>query len=183
MTLSETEIRDELRNGELEINRPGQGEVSIEPSSVDLHLAPVYGYYEDQDEPVLVDDQSTYPDYTEVHTTGKIAIDPGEFLLCHTEEVVSLPPGVVGVLEGRSSVGRLGQFVENAGLVDAGFHGDLTLEMYNASKNTIALEPGMRIVQLTLYEHGEDPDVPYSAHNNKYQGQRGPTPSRLHEDF
>jgi len=97
---------------------------------------------------------------------------------------VSLPNGAVGFLHGRSSVGRLGLFVHNAGVVDAGYGpGELTLELYNASRNSIKLDVGMRICQMTVHEHKTDPIVGYGKQKgSKYQGQTGPTPSKLYED-
>ena len=189
MTLSGKSIKSELENGELEIDRDGKP-LNIEPSSIDLHLGYMYGKYGEQSEPVKVWDESTYPDFwvrdcrEMINRNGAIPIEPGEFILAHTEEVVDLPANYVGQLEGRSSVGRLSLFVENAGLVDAGFRGDLTLELFNCGKNEIWLKPGMRIVQMKVHEHEEAPDVEYSVGNgNKYNDQRGPTPTRLYEDF
>lgn len=156
--------------------------VSVEPSSVDLHLGKKFGSFKRQKQPVKVWDESTYPEFRE-ESAGEIHIKPGEFLLAHTQDHVHLPGDCVGFLHGRSSVGRLGLFVHNAGLVDAGFSGGLTLELFNASKNTIALRPDMRICQMTVHAHDTAPNVPYSNQNNKYQNQRGPTPSRLYEDF
>ncbi len=183
MTLSKEDILRELKSGQLEIKREG-GELNVEPSSVDLHLGPKFGWYKGQKLPIFVDNENTYPEFIQMNNERQIMIRPKEFLLAHTEEVVTLPDEFVGYLQGRSSVGRLSLFVENAGLVDAGFQGDLTLELFNAGKNTIALKPGMRICQMTLHRHENTPNVGYSEHNgNKYQGQRGPTPSRLYEDF
>lgn len=161
------------------------GEVSIEPSSIDLHLGPEYGWFKNQKRPVSVWNEETYPEFVPQYNDSEILVRPHEFLLAHTEEAIHLPEDCVGFLHGRSSVGRLGLFVHNAGLVDPGFHGNsLTLEFYNASQNTIVLKPGMRICQMTVHALDSAPDVEYSAHNgNKYQGQSGPTPSQLYEDF
>jgi len=187
--LSGKSIRDELEYGELEIESD-DGDVCIEPSSVDLRLGNKYGKYEQQPHPVKVWEEETFPDYwvrdcrEMVNRNGAIPIEPGEFILAHTQEVVNLPKDIVGILQGRSSVGRMGIAVENAGLVDRSFHGDLTLELKNQGKNEVWLKPGMRIVQMTLYKHDEVSGIGYSEHNgNKYQGQRGPTPTRLYDDF
>lgn len=185
MTLSKPEIETELEQGDLSIRRPQKGgDVHIEPSSIDLHLGGDATIYNSTGEPIDVADESTYPSTTEWHDVDEIEIRPHEFMLAHTQEVVAFGDEFVGCLQGRSSVGRLSLFVENAGLVDAGFRGDLTLELFNSGKNPIILRRGMRICQLTIHRHNEQPDASYSAQNgNKYQGQRGPTPSRLHEDF
>jgi len=188
--LSGKEIRYELEAGGLNIERRDNSKLSIEPSSIDLHLGNYYGKYSNKNQPVKVWKEQSYPDYwvrdcrEMINRNGAIPIEPGEFILAHTDEVVDLPEHLVGVLEGRSSVGRLGIAVENAGLVDAGFSGDLTLELKNQSKNEVWLKPGMRIVQMTMYEHRLPSEMEYSEENgNKYQGQSGPTPTRLYRDF
>ena len=185
MTLSKPEIEFARENSNLRIERPNEDkEVHVEPSSVDLHLGTKYAGYRKQKTPVRVDDEGSYPTLWTRENDSEIIISPGQFLLAHTEEVVTLSEKLVGYLQGRSSVGRLGLFVENAGLVDAGFRGDLTLELFNAGENSISLKPGMRICQITFHEHDYQPTVGYSDWNdNKYYDQRGPTPSRLYEDF
>lgn len=166
------------------VTRPGDGEVSVQPSSVDLHLGNKFGWYKDQKRPVTVSNEESYPELIERENDTEILISSGEFILAHTEEHVHLPKDAVGFLHGRSSVGRLGLFVHNAGLVDAGFAGNLTLELYNASRNTIALDTGMRICQMTLHAHENAPEIDYSGQSgSKYQEQKGPTPSKLYEDF
>lgn len=183
MTLSGPEIRDELENGELTVDRQEGEGVSVEPSSIDFHLGSEYLIEIEQDNVVNVWNEDSYPNY-EYKKRNYMKIEPGEFLLAHTDEYVRLPPEYVGYLQGRSSVGRLGLFVENAGLVDTGFEGQLTLELFNSSKNPIRVQSGMRICQLTIHEHNEEPDVAYSSENgNKYNHQTGPTASRLFEDF
>ena len=91
---------------------------------------------------------------------------------------------MVALLHGRSSVGRLGMFVHNAGLIDPGFSGQVTLELTNAVDYDIELKAGMRIGQLTFHRMENAPDVGYSEYNSsKYNKQTGPTVSRLWEDF
>lgn len=171
------------RHGPAIVTRP-DGDVSIQPSSVDLHLGDTYGWYGDQKRPVVVSERESYPKFEAAQNDDEITIYPGEFLLAHTDDVIHLPGDAVGFLHGRSSVGRLGLFVHNAGLVDPNFSGDLTLELYNASRNTIALDVGMRICQMTVHSLNSEPINKYSKRNgNKYQGQRGPTPSKLYDDF
>lgn len=166
------------------VTRP-DGDVTIQPSSVDLHLDSKYGWFADQTRPVHVSNGQTHPSFIEQDNDdiGIITIGAGEFILANTEETVSLPDGAVGFLHGRSSVGRLGLFVHNAGVVDAGFSGQLTLELYNASRNSIKLDVGMRICQMTVHEHKNKPAVGYSDQSgSKYQNQSGPTASKLYDD-
>lgn len=180
MIASSKTIDREITDGAVQIDRSNGDSASVEPSSVDLHLHDELLRMTGTDK-VVVDEESTYPEHW---TTDELVVPSGEFRLGSTDERVALPDDYVGVLHGRSSVGRLGLFIENAGLIDAGFDGEITLELYNPMPYDIELKEDMRICQMTLHPHGEAPDVAYSRGNsNKYQGQAGPTPSRLHEDF
>lgn len=155
---------------------------SMEPASVDLHLADEFAVIDEYDA-VDVVDESTYPDTTIV-TDDKFEIEPYQFVLAETDEYIELPIDVSGILHGRSSLGRLGLFVENAGFVDPSFEGTLTLELFNAAPYPITLHSGMRIIQMVLFETKNVPSVGYGTENgNKYSGQTGPTTSKLYNDF
>lgn len=182
MTLSNHGIKDWMEKTGLEIYRQSGSGLSIEPSSIDLHLGR-YVAKTNHKETVAVWDEKSYPEWDIVEEDFPV-VHPGQFMLAETDEVVELPSHAVGLLHGRSSVGRLGLFIHNAGLVDGGFSGSLTLELFNPAPYPICLISGMRICQMTIHPHSSRPDVPYSARNgNKYNGQLGPTPSRLFEDF
>jgi dCTP deaminase len=176
--LSKSDLR------EIPVDRPNTDDVSLEPASMDLHLGREMKYPKTKDdETVVVDDPTTYPSYGTVESDRPLVRSEG-FALGTTEEHIRVPDDKVGYLHGRSSVGRLGLFIENAGLIDPGFSGEVTLEFTNVVDYDIELVSGMRIGQLTFHELSETPDVAYSEHNgNKYNGQQGPTASRLHEDF
>jgi len=176
MTLSNENIKEELYGGGIDVQYDGS--YYIGPSSMDFHLWPNLLVSETGGK-VKVDEEGTYPNYS--YKKG-LTIGPGEFVLATTEENVSLSEEFVGYVQGRSSVGRLGLQVENAGLVDAGFNGQITLELKNQEDYWIELVPGMRICQMTFHRHENVPDVGYS-NQGKYQGQEGPTPSKLYEDF
>jgi dCTP deaminase len=100
--------------------------------------------------------------------------------LATTLEYIKLPPNLTAFVEGRSSLGRLGLFIENAGWVDAGFEGQLTLELYNANKYPIRLYPKMRICQLVFAKLDKEPLKPYRG---KYQGQKGVVASKIYLDY
>lgn len=166
----------------VEITRK-QGDVAYQPSSVDLHLGGEFYVQEQQKEPIYVDDKDTYPDYVKTEAQ-QFHIHPNQFVLATTQETVSLDNSVVGFLWGRSSVGRIGVFAHNAGLLDSQFSGSITLELYNASQNTIVLKKGMRIVQMTVHQLTDETTAGYEElAESKYNGQSGVTPSRLFEDF
>ncbi|MDG2262430.1 MAG: dCTP deaminase, partial [Actinomycetota bacterium] len=113
-------------------------------------------------------------------------LHPGEFALGSTLERVGLPDDLVGRIEGKSSLGRLGLLIHTtAGFVDAGWDGYLTLELSNVANLPITLYPGMKIGQISFIQMTTSADIPYGSSQlgSKYKGQRGPTPSRYHENF
>lgn len=149
----------------------------IQPASVDVTLGasfkkPITNTIVTMDSPI---------EYAEVHPLqGKyIFIPPHSFILSTTQEYIVLPDDLTAFVEGRSSIGRIGLFVQNAGWVDPGFRGQITLELFNASDNTIQLEVGRRIAQLVFVKMGNPCRVPYDG---KYQFQTGATESRINED-
>ncbi len=182
--LGREDIRRSVVYDDTPLVEGGDDEVDVEPASVDVHLGEELLIEEKVGGVIDVTDESTYPGYYEREMEGGYTIGSRSFVLGTTEETVNIPNGIVGYLHGRSSVGRLGMFIENAGLIDPGFSGEITLELFNASRNHIRLQEGMRIGQITFHEVKTAPDVGYSKYNgNKYDEQEGTTPSRLHEDF
>ena len=113
-------------------------------------------------------------------------LHPGEFVLGSTLERVAVPDDLVGRVEGKSSLGRLGLLIHStAGFVDAGFDGHITLELANVASLPITLYPGMKIGQISFMTMTTPAEAPVrqGRHGSKYQGQRGPTPSRYFENF
>lgn len=104
-------------------------------------------------------------------------IQPGQFLLGSTTEIIGLSPNIVGQVHGKSTLARQGLVVHAAGLVDPGFHGQLTLEMYNMSGEALELADGMPVCQITFEFLSTTPGRVYGAPGlfSKYQGQQGPT--------
>ncbi|WP_369028503.1 dCTP deaminase, partial [Nocardia farcinica] len=103
-----------------------------------------------------------------------------------TLEVCSLPDDLAGRLEGKSSLGRLGLLTHStAGFIDPGFSGHITLELSNVANLPITLWPGMKIGQLCLFRLTSPAENPYGSAStgSKYQGQRGPTPSKAYLNF
>ena len=104
---------------------------------------------------------------------------PGQFILATTMEYFILPNDLTAFVEGRSSLGRMGLFIQNAGWVDPGFQGEITLELFNANRCAIKLQTGRRVGQLVFARMDSEALRPYRG---KYQGQRGATGSRVHLD-
>jgi dCTP deaminase len=122
----------------------------------------------------------------EIDESGVFMLHPGEFVLGSTLERVGVPDDLVARVEGKSSLGRLGLLIHStAGFVDAGFEGHITLELSNAANLPITIYPGMKIGQISFLEMTTPAEHPYGSATtgSKYQGQRGPTPSRYFENF
>ena len=105
-------------------------------------------------------------------------IDPGQFALATTMEVFYIPPTLAAYVQGRSSIGRAGLTVQNAGYVDPGFHGAITLELKNETCNTLYLKPGYPVAQM-IFEQCTTVEKPYKG---KYNGQVEATGSRMYLD-
>lgn len=109
-------------------------------------------------------------------------IEPGEFVLMASREHLNIPNGILAFINGRSSIARMGIQTEQAGLIDAGFKGTITFEMYNQSPNPVALYEGMRVAQVYFYK-AQYAIHPYGGFlESKYSGQRSPTESMIYKD-
>jgi dCTP deaminase len=183
LILSDRDIRKQIDSGRLVIE-PFDPKM-IQPSSVDLRVDRTFRIFANTRYP-YIDVRRPMEDLTEevdVKDGEAFILHPGEFVLGSTLERVTLPDDLVARIEGKSSLGRLGLLIHStAGFVDAGWSGHLTLELSNVANLPITIYPGMKIGQLCLFEMTSPAERPYGD-RGKYQGQRGPTPSRFYEDF
>lgn len=183
--LSDVSIRAAIEMGRVEIDPFDPA--MVQPSSVDVRVDRYFRVFENH-RYALIDPKQPQEDLTKEVATSvdtPFILHPGEFVLGSTLEVVRLGDDIVARLEGKSSLGRLGLLIHStAGFVDPGFEGHLTLELSNVATLPIAIYPGMRIGQMSFYELSTAAEHPYGSDRagSKYQGQRGPTPSRSHED-
>lgn len=173
MILSDRTIRELISTGELIIDP--MDDMQVGPASVDLRLGNNFlspkthaGIYD-------IDQSITY----ERVEGDEFIIPTHGFVLATTAEYVKLPNDLTAFVEGRSSIGRSGLFIQNAGWVDPGFEGAITLELYNANAAPMRIAAGRRICQLVLARADQAVANPY---NGKYQGQRETTGSRAHLD-
>ena len=148
----------------------------IQPASVDIRLGNTFSVVDDTPSSVItLENEIKYKSIT----TDTYLIMPGQFVLATTMEYFELPDDLTAFVEGRSSLGRMGLFIQNAGWVDPGFKGEITLELYNANRCAIELKAGRRVGQLVFAKLDEHALNPYDG---KYQGQRGATGSRVFRD-
>lgn len=175
MILSDGEIREYIETGRLVVEPID--DVQIQPASIDIRLGNTFSVVDNATNSILrLDDEVRYKTITQ----DKYILLPGQFVLATTVEYVALPNNLTAFVEGRSSLGRLGLFIQNAGWVDPGFEGEITLELYNASRFAIELKSGWRVGQLVFARMEMDAQNPYAG---KYQKQRGATGSRVYMDF
>lgn len=175
MILSDGEICQLMKKETLKIEPLEQSQ--IQPASVDIRLGNTFCIIDDTSNGIIrLNEEIKY----KTITTEKYLLLPGQFVLATTMEYILLPDNLTAFVEGRSSLGRLGLFIQNAGWVDPGFEGEITLELFNANRCAIELQAGHRIGQLVLAKMEQPALHPYSG---KYQGQRGATGSRVSLDF
>lgn len=181
MILSDRSIRECIGSGEIVIDP--LDESALQPSSVDLTLGSQFLVFTKHGR-AYVDPWADDPQlHEEVTATAEepFVLHPNEFVLAATREWLTLAPSLVGRLEGKSSLGRLGLLIHStAGFVDAGWSGRLTLELLNVCTLPILLHPGMRIAQISFLRMTTAAERPYGSKGlqSRYQGQEGPTASR-----
>lgn len=183
MVLSDMSLKKRLSTGEIVISPLGEN--AIQPGSIDIRLGNSFAV----------------PDYEKIAKCGSclsmadrlpyihkilpndgsdgFVVEPKTFVLATTKEYIKVPNNLSARVDGRSSIGRLGLFIQNAGWIDAGFEGEITLELFNALNIPILLTPGRRIGQLIFHTMEGPVENPYDG---KYQGQRGATGSLIDLD-
>jgi dCTP deaminase len=184
--LSDRDIRAAIEAGRVALDPFDP--TMVQPSSVDVRIDRYFRVFENHRYPHIdpAVEQAELTRLVEPDGDEPFILHPGEFVLGSTYEVVSLPEDVSARLEGKSSLGRLGLLTHStAGFIDAGFSGHVTLELSNVATLPIKLWPGMKIGQLCFFRLTSPAEAPYGsgAQGSRYQGQRGPTPSRSFQNF
>ena len=160
----------------------------LQPASVDLRLGREFRVFRNYKLP-NIDPKQELKELTELAEASELVpfiLHPTEFVLAVTLERVEIPNHIVGRLDGKSSLGRLGLIVHStAGFVDPGFKGRLTLELTNLTNLPIQLYPGMPVSQISFSFLTTPVDRPYGAKGSasKYQDQAGPEASRYFLNF
>jgi len=187
MVLSDRTIKDEIAKGRV-IIEPLIPDC-VQPASVDLHLDKKLLAFKPQRYPAYIDVRRNldhFNELVELEEDKAFFLNPGEFVLASTLESITLPDDIVGRLEGKSSLGRIGLLIHStAGYVDPGWQGNLTIELSNVAKLPITLYYKMKIGQISFLRLTSPVDRLYGAAElgSRYQGQTEPTASRYHEDF
>lgn len=183
MVLSDRTIKLEIAKGRISVAPLDPDD--IQPSSIDLHLGDDFQVFRNSRYP-YIDPAREQPGLMERVTASveePFVLHPGEFALGTTVELIALPDDLVGRLEGKSSLGRLGLLIHStAGYVDPGWEGTLTLELSNVANLPILLVPGMKIGQISFAQMTTAVDRPYGhpGLGSKYRGQDSATPSKMY---
>lgn len=186
MILSDVTIRQCLEDGQITVDPLADS--AIQPSSVDVCLDHRFLVFKNHTRGLIdvKEDLSDLTEGVEASDDDPFILHPGEFVLGSTLERIALPDDLVGRLEGKSSLGRLGLLIHStAGFIDAGWDGQITLELSNVASLPITLYPGMKVGQVSFMQMTTSADNPYGSGviGSKYQGQVGPRPSQYWKNF
>lgn len=190
MILSDKTVRKMVLDGDIHIS-PMPKDNQFQPSSLDLRLDYIFKHYSNNKIPTIDTKNKlmNLDKYTETeilkYRHDPYIIQPDDFILAQTMEKVLLPNDIVGIVEGRSSFGRLGLAIHvTAGYIDPGFEGKITLEIKNLNTIPLAIYPEQRICQMVFYKMDDEAEYPYGCESlkSKYQFQKEPTISKITED-
>lgn len=188
MVLSDKDIRLSLQKGKIKITPAPNLKEQLGSNSLDLKLGNVFRIF-DHSKHAFIDPNKKgigeeVTREVKIKTTEPFIIQPGDFVLGTTIEYLELPDDLVGNLEGRSSIGRLGIMVHStAASIECGFKGRITLELANMGKMPVALYPGMRICAVSFMQMTSPADVPYYKKKSaKYKFQKAPIESKIYKD-
>jgi dCTP deaminase len=186
MILSDRSIREAMDAGRIIVDP--FDEACLQPSSIDVKVSNLFRVFRNHSTAIIdvKKDLTELTELVEIPDGEAFILHPGEFVLGSTLERIGIAADLVARVEGKSSLGRLGLLIHStAGFIDAGFDGHITLELSNVANLPITLYPSMKIGQVSFMTMTTPADRPYGsgARGSKYQGQRGPTPSRYFENF
>ena len=184
MIFSDHDIREAVKVGKIGIEP--FDEAMLQPSSYDMHLMDKVRVFDGYETAVI--DVKVREDVSREVTIGEkgFVLHPGEFILGASVEYWKFGNGIVGQINGKSSLGRLGLIIHaTAGFFDPGFEGQATFEIVNLSRLPIRIYAGMKIAQFVFMETKSLSDRPYGSQGlgSKYKGQRGPTASLMYKNY
>ncbi len=188
MVLSDGDIKKALKRGDIKISPSLDLKTQLGSCSIDLRLGNAFRVFEHSRHPYIDPSKKDYSNEItrEVHIKDgeHLIMQPGDFILAVTLEKITINPSLLGRLEGRSSLGRLGIVVHStASVFDPGWDGNAVLELGNLGRIPVALYPGMRICAMTFEQLSSPAETPYTKKKQaKYRFQKGPDESRIHDE-
>jgi dCTP deaminase len=188
MVLSDKDIKIALRQGRIKISPKPDLATQLGSCSIDLRLGNVFQVFEHSKNPYIDPSKKDYSNEITrevmVKNNEQFIMQPGDFVLAVTLEKVTITSDLMGRLEGRSSLGRLGIVVHStASIFDPVWNGNCVLELGNLGRMAVALTVGMRICAMTFEELSSKADIPYSKKKEaKYIFQKRPEESKIYKD-
>ncbi len=189
MTLSDRDIRKAIERGDISISPELDYKTQLGSCSVDFRLGNVFNIFNHSRIPYIDLKNGTFNgeeimQELVIPDDEAFIMQPGEFVLAITKECLTLSASLMGRIEGRSSLGRIGIIVHGtASVFDPGWDGNPTLELGNLGNMPVALYPGMRICSFTFEELSSPSEVPYcKREQSKYKHQKKPLASRISRD-
>lgn len=188
MVLSDRDIKRALKEKRIVINPAPDLVTQLGSCSIDLRLGNLFRTFDHSKYPYIDPYQKDYSAEitreVKLKDTDQFIMQPGDFVLAVTLERVKIPDNMMGRLEGRSSLGRMGIVVHStASIFDPGWNGKCVLELGNLGRMAVALTPGMRICAMTFEELSSPSEKPYNKRKDaKYVMQERPVESRIHEE-
>ncbi len=188
MVLSDRDLKKALKNGRIKIRPSPDLTTQLGSCSIDLRLGNTFRVFEHSKYPYIDPAKKDYSNEIAreivIGKNDKFIMQPGDFALAVTLERIVISTDLLGRLEGRSSMGRLGIVVHStASVFEPGWDGNAVLELGNLGRMAVALTCGMRICAMTFEELTSAAEVPYSKKKSaKYVGQKGPDESKIHEE-
>lgn len=188
MVLSDRDLKKAIKEKKIIIKPAPNYDEQLGSNSLDLRLGTTFRIFDHSKYPYIDPFKKNIGNEITREITKKknepFIIQPGDFVLGTTIEYIEVPDDLVGNLEGRSSIGRLGIIIHStAASIECGFRGNITLEIANLGKMPVALYPGMRICSVSFLQLTSPAEIPYYKKKNaKYSGQIGPDQSKIHEE-
>lgn len=189
MILSDRDIKKFISEGKIRISPTPDFAKQLGPCSLDLHLGDTMKVFKTSPYPYL-DLKGTVEveklmDEIKVAEGGPFILQPGSFALAITKEEFTLPDDLMGRLDGRSSLGRLGIVVHStAARFDPGWSGKAVMELGNLGPMPVILYEGMRICALTFETLSSPAEMPYGKkQTDKYVQQGNPQASKINKEF
>ena len=186
MIIPDHEIRKLLQEGRVKIEPLEDPERQIQSAGVDLRLGNEFRVFKIISTP-YIDTKKENKDYTQkvvLEDDRPFIIHPGEFVLASVKEYIKIPPDIMGSVDGKSSLGRLGVAIHTTSAsINPGWEGRFVLEITNSGRMPVALYPNMRIAKLVLHKMSSACERPYNKRDDaKYNKEDSISESKIHEE-
>jgi len=186
MIVPDHEIKKLLQDGKLVVKPLDNPDLQIQPNGIDLRLGNEFRIFKVISTP-YIDTKKENKDYTEriiLEDNKPFIIHPDEFVLATVKEYIKMPADLMGSIDGKSSLGRLGVAIHTTSAsINPGWEGKFVLEITNMGRMPVALYPNMRIAKLVLHKLSSECERPYDKRDDsKYNKEDCISESKIHRE-